>query len=155
LRKSIPFILYGVLGVIYYNIDTILLSFMTNPAVIGWYGAAYRIFNTLLFLPSLVIGAIMYPIFSKLAPRSEADAQTTTEAQIDLRTAVEKTLNFLLFCGTPISVGLIVAAPNIIGFLYHRSDFLNAIPAMQYLAPGLLILYINSVLSSVMVSTGR
>jgi O-antigen/teichoic acid export membrane protein len=145
LRKSIPFILYGVLGVIYYRIDTILLSFMTSTAVVGWYGAAYRIFETLTFLPSLVISAIMYPVFSKLSAHSKTE----------LRIAVEKSLNFLLFCCIPISIGLIVAAPNIVGFLYHRSDFNNAVPAMQYLAPGLLFLYINSVLSSVVISTGR
>lgn len=145
LRKSIPFILYGVLGVIYYNIDTVLLSFMTSLAVVGWYGAAYRIFNTLVFLPSLVISAIMYPIFSKLSMHS----------QTELKKATEKTLNFLLFCAVPISTGLIVAAPNLVHFLYHRPDFNNTIPAMQYLAPGLLFLYINSVFTSVLISTGR
>lgn len=145
LRKSIPFILYGVLGVIYYRIDTILLSLMTSIAVIGWYGAGYRIFDTLVFLPSLVISAIMYPVFSKLSLHSRTE----------LKIAIEKTLNFLVFCCVPISTGLIVAAPNVIGFLYHRSEFINAIPVIQYLAPGLLFLYINSVLTSVMISTGR
>lgn len=144
-HKSIPFLVYGVLGVIYYRIDTILLSLMTNDAVVGWYGAGYRIFDTLVFLPSLVISAIMYPIFSKLSVHAEAE----------LKIAVEKSLNFLLFCGIPISTGLIVAAPNLIGFLYHRPEFIHAIPVMQGLAPGLLFLYINSVLTSTMMSTGR
>ena len=145
LRTSIPFILYGGLAVIYYRIDTVLLSLMTSTAAVGWYGAAYRIFDTLVFLPSLVINAIMYPVFSKLSAHS----------QTELKTAVEKSLNFLLFCCIPISTGLLVAAPKVVGFLYHRSDFVNAIPVMQYLAPGLLFLYINSVLTSVLISTGR
>ncbi len=145
LRKSIPFILYGVLGVIYYRVDTVLLSLMTNSAVVGWYGAGYRLFDTLVFLPSLVVSAIMYPVYSQLSQHSQAD----------LKVAVEKSLNFLLFCGIPISTGMIVAAPNLIDFLYHRSDFINAIPVMQYLAPGLLFLYINSVLTSILISTGR
>ncbi len=145
LRKSIPFIVYGVLGVIYYRVDTVLLSLMTSAAVVGWYGAGYRLFDTLVFLPSLVISAIMYPVYSQLSQHSQAD----------LKVAVEKSLNFLLFCGIPISTGMIVAAPNLIGFLYHRSDFTNAIPVMEYLAPGLLFLYINSVLTSILISTGR
>ncbi len=144
IRTSIPFILYGALTVIYYRIDTVLLSLMASVAVIGWYGAAYRLFDTLVFLPSLVINAIMYPVFSKLSAHSERE----------LKTSVEKSLNFLLFCGMPISTGLIVAAPAIVGFLYHRSEFINTIPAMQCLAPGLLFLYINSVLTAVMISTG-
>ena len=144
-KTSIPFILYGALAVIYYRIDTVLLSKMASEEVIGWYGAAYRIFDTLVFLPSLIIGPIMYPIFSKLSEHSEKE----------LKAAVEKATNFLLFFGIPIATGLIVVAPNIVGFLYNRSDFNNSIPAMQYLAPGLLFLYINSVLNSVIISTGR
>lgn len=143
LRTSIPFLVYGVLGVIYYRIDTVLLSLMENTAIVGWYGAGYRIFDTLIFLPSLVISAIMYPVFAKLSVHSEAH----------LKIAVEKSMNFLLFFGIPIAIGSIVAAPNIIGFLYHRSEFTNAIPVLQALAPGLLFLYINSVLSSTMLST--
>jgi O-antigen/teichoic acid export membrane protein len=145
LLTSIPFLAYGVLGVIYYRIDTILLSFMTSTAVVGWYGASYRIFDTLVFLPSLVISAVMYPVFSKLSVHSLSQ----------LRIAVEKSLNFLLFCGIPITAGLIVAAPAIIGFLYHRPEFVHAVPALQALAPGLLFLYINSVLSSTLISTKR
>ncbi len=145
IRSSIPFLAYGVLGVIYYRLDTVLLSLMTNnsDAVIGWYGAGYRLFDTLTFLPGLVISAIMYPVFSKLSVSSESE----------LKIAIEKSLNFLLFCVLPISTTLIVAAPNIIGILYHRSDFIHTIPALQALAPGLVFLYINTVLSAIIIST--
>ena len=43
-RSSIPFVITGALGVIYYRIDTVLLSLMTSTAVVGWYGAGYRLF---------------------------------------------------------------------------------------------------------------
>ncbi|MBE3560375.1 MAG: flippase [Ktedonobacteraceae bacterium] len=145
LHTSIPFLLYGMLGVIYYRIDTILLSLMQNEAVVGWYGAGYRLFDTLVFLPSLVISAIMYPVFSKLSVHAESE----------LKVAIEKSMNFLLFCGFPITTILIVAAPQIIGFLYHRTEFLPAIPVIQSLAPGLLFLYVNSVLTSTMMSIKR
>lgn len=144
-RTSLPFLVYGVLGVIYYRLDIVVLSLMTNTAVVGWYGAGYRLFDTLVFLPSLVISAIMYPIFSKLSVNSEED----------LKVAIEKSMNFLLFCGLPIATALITAAPNIIGFLYHRVEFMHAVPVLQALAPGLVFLYINAVLSSVLISTKR
>ena len=144
-RKSIPFLVYGVLGVIYYRVDTVFLSLKASAAVVGWYGAGYRLFDTLVFLPSLVISAIMYPIFSKLSVHSEKE----------LKIAVEKSLNFLLFCGIPIATALAAAAPNIIGFLYHRAEFVHAVPVVELLAPGLVFLYINSVLSSIIISTKR
>lgn len=142
LRTSIPFIVYGMMGVMYYRLDTVLLSLMTNSAVVGWYGAGYRLFDTLVFLPSLVIATIMYPVFSKLSLASEAK----------MKLAVEKTMNFLLFCGIPTATLMIIAAPNIIGFLYHRTEFDNTVPVLQALAPGLVFLYMNSVFSSTIVS---
>ncbi len=143
-RTSIPFLTYGVLGVIYYRIDTVLLAIMTNIAVVGWYGAGYRLFDTLVFLPSLVI-RIVYPIFSKLSNTSEAS----------LKLAIEKSMNVLLFCGIPIAVGLIVTAPDIIEFIYHRAEFIHTVPALQGLAPGLIFLYINSVFNSTIISIKR
>jgi len=143
LHTSIPFIVYGVLGVIYYRIDTVLLSLMAGSAVVGWYGAGYRLFDTLFFIPYLILNAIMYPVFSKLS----ASSQST------LKMAVEKCMNLLLICALPIATLMIVAAPNIIGFLYHQADFANTIPVLQALAPGLVFLYINALFSTVIVST--
>lgn len=145
LRTSIPFLLYGVLGVIYYRIGTVLLSFMESVTVVGWYGAAYRLFDTLTFVPALIIGPIMLPIFSKYSSVSRTA----------LRQAVEKTMNLLVICGLPVCTIMVVAAPNIIGFLYHRAEFTHAVPVLQALAPGLFFLYTNSLLTSILVSTGR
>lgn len=143
LRTSIPFVIYGVLGVIYYRIDTVLLSLLTSTAVVGWYGAGYRLFDTLLFIPNLILNAVMYPVFSRLSVTSQAS----------LRTAVEKCMNLLLICALPIATFMMMAAPAIIGFLYHRPDFINAIPVVQALAPGLVFLYVNTLFSSIIVST--
>lgn len=145
IRTSIPFVAYGVLGVIYYRIDTVLLSLMTNAAVVGWYGAGYRLFDTLNFLPTILMTPIMYPVFSKLS--------TTSEERLKL--AIEKTMNLLLFFGIPMAMGLMFAAPNIIGFLYHRPEFVHTVPALQALAPGLVFLYINAVLATILISTKR
>lgn len=142
MHKSIPFIAFGIMGVLYYRVDTVLLSLMTNDNVVGWYGAGYRLFDTLCFLPSLVISTIMYPVFSKLSVISQAN----------LKLAVEKTTNFLLFFGIPLTTAMIVVAPNIIGFLYHGADFNNAVPVLQALAPGLTFLYLNWVLGATLVS---
>src|SRR5579875_437131 len=148
LRTSIPFIVYGVLGVIYYRIDTILLSLMASTVVVGWYGAGYRLFDTLLFIPNLILNAVMYPVFSKLAGKSHEGTSRET-----LRVSVEKCMNLLLICSFPIAFFMIAGAPSIIGFLYHSSDFINTIPVVQALAPGLIFLYINTLFNSVIIST--
>ena len=140
--QSVPFLTYGVLGVIYYRVDTVLLQAFTSTATVGVYGAAYRLFDTLVFLPNIVIVAVMYPVMAKLSVNSERQ----------MKLAIEKSVNFLLVVGVPIMVGLIVAAPNIIGFLYHNADFTPSIPVLQALAPGLAILYLNSVWTTALMS---
>lgn len=140
--QSVPFLTYGVLGVIYYRVDTVLLQALTTTATVGIYGAAYRLFDTLVFLPNIVIVAVMYPVMAKLSVNSESQ----------MKLAIEKSVNFLLVVGIPIMVGLIVAAPNIIGFLYHNNDFVPSIPVLRALAPGIAILYLNSVWTTAMMS---
>lgn len=141
-RTGLPFLIYGVLGVIYYRLDTVLLSLMTNAQVVGWYGAGYRIFDTLIFLPSLIISTVMYPVFSKLSITSEAT----------LKLAAEKSLNFLLVCAAPIATVLLVGASSVVGFFYHSAEFSHSIRVLEALGPGLFFLYINTVFTTILIS---
>jgi O-antigen/teichoic acid export membrane protein len=114
---------------------------MTSSAVVGWYGAAGRLFDTLSFLPNIVM-IVLFPVSSKLSLSSDEG----------LKRAVEKSVNFLLFCGIPIATGMIVAAPNIVKVLYHRAEFTHTIPALMAFAPGVVFLYINTALNVLMLS---
>jgi O-antigen/teichoic acid export membrane protein/acetyltransferase-like isoleucine patch superfamily enzyme len=141
-QKSIPFLTYGVIGVIYYRIDAVFLQTFTSTTTVGTYGAAYRLFDTLVFLPNIVIVAVMYPVMAKLSMNSVHQ----------MKIAIEKSVNFLLVAGIPIMIGLIAAAPNIIGFLYHNPQFDPSVPVLQALAPGLAILYLNTVWTTALMS---
>lgn len=144
-RGAMPFLAYGILGVIYYRIDTVLLSLLSTTTAVGLYGAGYRLFDTLVFIPNVIMAAIMAPVISRLS----------VNATSQIRVAVEKSATVMILCVLPIATGMTVAAPNIIGFLYHRSDFSQSVPVLQALAPGLVALYLNSVLATVLVSTGN
>jgi O-antigen/teichoic acid export membrane protein len=141
-RNAIPFFAFWVLGSLYYRLDTILLSKLTSAAVLGWYGAAYRLFDTLVFLPNIIASAILFPILSQLS----------TQSRPALRRAMAKGLDIILIVGVPISVGLFTLAEPIIQTIYREPEFLNAVPALQWLAVGLLLLYVNSILGVTLVS---
>ncbi len=142
LRNALPFFAYWVLGSLYYRLDTILLSKLTGAAVLGWYGAAYRLFDTLVFLPSIIASAILFPILARLSEQSRPA----------LRKAMSKGLDVILIVGMPISVGLFTLADPIIRFIYRQPEFVNAVPALQWLAVALLLLYVNSILAVTLVS---
>lgn len=141
-RSAIPFFAYWVMGSLYYRLDTILLSRLGGASELGWYGAAYRLFDTLVFLPSIVASAILFPILSQLSIQSRPA----------LRRAMTRGLDIILIVGLPISVGLLVLAEPIIRLIYRQSEFMNAVPALQWLAIGLVLLYVNSILSVTLVS---
>ncbi|HEU5344419.1 MAG TPA: polysaccharide biosynthesis C-terminal domain-containing protein [Ktedonobacterales bacterium] len=146
IRSGMSFLAYGVIGVIYYRVDTVLLSVFATDASIGVYGAAYRLFDTLTFIPGIVVGAVMSPILSKYAVDTDRGK---------LRLAIEKSTSAMLLCSLPAAAGLLVTAPNIIGFIYQREDFTGSEYVLQALAIGLIALYLNSVLTTVLVSTGQ
>jgi O-antigen/teichoic acid export membrane protein len=142
LRTNLPFLLYGVIGTLYYRVDVILLAAMTSDQVVGWYGASYRLFDTLGFVPALMF-TLIYPIVSKMAVGSENG----------MKVAAEKLVNFTLFTGLPIATMLIVAAAPIMHFLYHRPEFDHGIASLQGLAPGLVFLYLNTALGMIFLNT--
>ncbi|HZC07577.1 MAG TPA: flippase, partial [Ktedonobacterales bacterium] len=146
IHSGMAFLAYGVIGVIYYRVDTVLLSIFGTSAVIGVYGAAYRLFDTLTFVPGIVVASVMAPVLAK----HSVDADKSK-----MRFAVEKTTIAMLLCSLPAAAGLVVTAPNIIGFVYHRQDFVGSAGVLQALALGLVALYLNSVLTTVLVSTGH
>ncbi|MEO8285473.1 MAG: flippase [Chloroflexota bacterium] len=141
-RNAIPFFAFWVLGSLYYRLDTILLSKLTGAEVLGWYGAAYRLFDTLVFLPNIIASAILFPILSQLSERSLPA----------LRRAMAKGLDIILIVGMPISVGLFTLAEPIIRLIYREPEFVQAVPALQWLAVGLVLLYVNSILGVTLVS---
>ncbi|HVM95492.1 MAG TPA: flippase [Candidatus Acidoferrales bacterium] len=145
LSTSLPFLIYAGLGVVYYRIDTVLLFQMTDAAAVGWYTAGYRLLDALFVLPAIVINTIMYPTLARLAER---DPEAT-------RVAIEKCCNVLLVCGFPLATALLVGAPTIVRLVYGRAEFAHTIPVLRALAPGLVLLYVNSVLMAAITSAKR
>jgi O-antigen/teichoic acid export membrane protein len=65
LRKGIPFMLMVVISSIYYRIDMIMLRYLKEFQVVGWYSTAYKFIDTSLILPYLFLSSI-FPIIANL-----------------------------------------------------------------------------------------
>ena len=53
-RESIAYWAFGVFMMLYLWIDTVMLSLLTRPEVVGWYGVPTKLFQSLMFLPALM-----------------------------------------------------------------------------------------------------
>ena len=137
-RSVIPIGLYWIVGTFYFNVDLALVEHMTPRESLGHYAAAYRLFSAASIVPAILCGTVLYPLYARLSDVSVAA----------LRPAVEKTLLYLLLAGVLALVMLTTLSHSIIGVLYPLPSYAPAASALRLLAPGLLFLYVNSVLGA-------
>ncbi len=129
LKESWPFLLTSIFVLIYFKIDTVMLSFMKNDAVVGWYNAAYKIIDALIIIPSIFMTA-MYPVFSRYKNKEK------------LKKIYLQSFRYLLLLALPITIGIFLLADKIILFLFTY-NFFNSIAALKILIFASFLSFIN------------
>jgi O-antigen/teichoic acid export membrane protein len=143
IRESFAYWAFGVFGMVYLWIDAIMLSLMTRPEVVGWYGAPTRIFQTLMFVPVIVSTAWL--------PRLVA---AFTDGNERLLRAARAPIELVLVLSLPIAAGTaMVARPLIHGFYGAAYD--RAVAIMVILALTIPPIYLNIMLSQVLLAAKR
>lgn len=133
---GLPYFLWSLFGIIYYRIDAVLLSVMVPVAVVGWYGAAYRLFDIIMFLPSIFTQAL-YPILSRFS-KSEFDSMKKTSG---------KSLELLMLAAIPIAVGLIMFAKPLVHLLFGLKEYGPTVGVIQLFSAGMIFVYADFVLA--------
>ncbi len=125
------------------SIDAVVLSKLAPADAVGWYGAARNVIGTLV-APAAIIGTAAYPRLSRavLEPASLAG-----EFQSALRP--------LLALGALGAVGTWLFADVAISVVYGLGSFGPAVVILQVFAPGMLLLFIDMLLSTVILALGR
>jgi len=142
-RTGIPYLLMAIFAVIYYRINAIMLSLQVPESVVGWFGAAFRFFDILMFLPSILSMAV-FPVL----------ARTSHETETVSGTAI-KSLEVILLAGVPLAVGTYAFAEQIIGILFGAAGFAGSVGVLKALAPGLVLVYVDFVLVTALVAMDR
>ncbi|MFC1864251.1 flippase [Chloroflexota bacterium] len=140
---ALPFSVTAIIGLIYFQIDMVMLSVMKGDAVTGWYKAATTLIYSLLFIPNILSSAI-FPVMSRFYVSSR-------EA---LRTLAKKSAKYLFILGLPIAIGTILLADRIIP-LFYGEGFSNSIIALQILSLYLPLRFINHVTAYTLASINK
>ncbi len=143
-KDGMPYFLQSIFGFIYYRIDTVMLSLMAPVATLGWYGASYKFFDTLMFVPNIYSIAV-FPVLSRLWRK---DNMTVSRI-------LQKSLQYILMIGIPISVATFLFARQIIQYLYGLAGYEPSVLLLQIFAVGLILLYIDWVLCAVVVASDK
>lgn len=142
-REAIPFALTSAFAILYFRIDTLMLSWFKDEYEVAWYGVAYRFTDAVNFLPIALMVSV-YPIVSRLF-LSDLRA---------VRIIVERSYYYLFVLGLPVSAGLALSSEKLIVLFFH-GNYQPSIPALAVLSWSLLPLFLNSILITTMNSANR
>ena len=101
MRAAAPIGLAGVAGVVLFRVDTVMLAAFKPQDAVGNYGAAYRLFESTLFL-SWAVGAAAFPVYSRRSGEALAGVY-------------ERTLKLVVALVLPFAVGAAVLGNQVIG----------------------------------------
>jgi O-antigen/teichoic acid export membrane protein len=140
---AMPFVFLGVFNTIYHSVDIVMLSKIAGDSATGWYNAAYRLLNALLFVPAVFMGAL-FPVMSRFFASSRDS----------LVLAYRKSFQYLLMLALPLAVGVTLLADRIIIRIYG-DVFVNSIAVLQILAWSTALVFLNNVFLTTLMSINR
>ncbi|MBI2410366.1 MAG: flippase [Candidatus Kerfeldbacteria bacterium] len=120
IKQAYVFTLYNMFFMLYFQIDQIIISIIRDQGEVGIYSAAAKLVSMFLFVP-LMLFQVTMPIMYRY---SKNNMEKYTRAQ-------NLTNRYLAAIGIPAGIGLWFLAPAIIPLVYHKPEFLAAVPVLQ------------------------
>ncbi|MDP3948295.1 MAG: flippase [bacterium] len=139
---SLPYGLLSILGLLYFRIDAILLSYLRGSIETGIYGAAYRFLEAVIFIPSAFSMALL-PVLTRLHDSSAKD----------IKKLYLKSFKIMLGLGLIVFLGYILILPEIIKVVLP--NYLSSITAIRILSLSIPFMFIHVPAVSVLLSTDK
>lgn len=140
IKIALPLVMVSLFKTVFIKADTIMLSIMKGDAVVGWYTAAYSLVLGLRFLPGLIVTAVV-PTLSYYYVTSKTR----------LKSIYEKYFRYLIILGLPAATGITLLSDKIILTVYG-AQFTNSIIALQILSWDVLLIFLYTLLSGLLIS---
>ena len=143
IKEASFFGLSSILVVIYFYIDSVMLSVMVGNSAVGIYNAAYKLIFVLLFIPSVFVTSI-FPVMS----------QHFESSKNLLKIEYEKSVKYLFAIAMFIFVYGFLFADKIILIIYGGS-YNASIPTLQALIFVVPIIFITSLFGNILGAINR
>lgn len=142
LKGSLPYGILGILGLLYFRIDAIILSYLRGSYETGLYGISYRFLEAIIFVPGAFASAL-FPSLAKLHDSSLAD----------MRSLYFKSLRLMAILGVGALLGYIFILPAV--FSFFLPQYLPATQAIKILAWSLPFIFMATPGVQVLLSTDK
>jgi O-antigen/teichoic acid export membrane protein len=127
LGQALPLWFAGLFSMLYFKVDTLFLRSMAGDAELGAYAAAFKIFEGVMILPSILL-SVTFPQLAR------AHANPPVQRRLEQRLGA-----LLLGMGLLIGAMCLVGAPALVrAFFFARS-----LPSLRILAAGIPLLFLN------------
>jgi O-antigen/teichoic acid export membrane protein len=143
LKECLPLALTGVITIIYYRIDVVMLSMMRGDGAVGIYSAAYRLCEPFSLIPFALMMSL-FPLMSMYFKESDER----------LVKACGLAIKYILIMMLPIVVGVTSIADRVI-LLVYGAEFASSTIALQILIWAILFGSMNSILLNTLVAIDR
>lgn len=142
--KNSGSITFGMIfSILYFRIDIVMLQMMTEEKIVGWYGAAYRLFEVTLILPH----SFMLVLFPTLV-----EEYSTSRSKF--AKSFQKAFRMFVVIGSGIALGFYFFSYEIIAFIYGEK-FFPSISVLKILSAAVFLFFMNFLLSNILITSGR
>lgn len=139
---SLPYGLLGIIGLISFRIDTVLLSYFRGNSEVGIYGAAYKFLEAVVFIPS-VLAIASFPVFSKFIHINLAY----------VKKIYFKSIKIMLIVGLGIVLLYLIFLPEIMKFILP--NYIQSIGILQILSLSIPFIFMHVLSNQLLLSTDR
>lgn len=138
---GLKYLVYSLVSNLHNRIDVLIIGILLTQVQVGFYSTAVGLAQMLWNLPT-AISFVLIPHIANKVKGDDSSLQTAKIARVSL---------IILFV---LGMGLALAAPLIISLLYG-DEFLPAVPALQWLLPGIITFSTVRILGGHLVGRGR
>ena len=135
LKKGYPFMFIGIFAMIYVRMDTVMLSFLKNDEVVGWYNAGYKLINVFNMFPALLL-TFGFPLFSQYFAEDNKKA---------LKNLFKKLIQISLIVIIPIAIIVFIFGQRIINLIYGINT-IEAANAFNILIVADIFIYLTMIM---------
>lgn len=143
LGRSGPIAFGMIFGVLYFRLDIVMLQMMTEEKIVGWYSAAFRLFEATLILPH----SFMLVLFPTLVEEYHA-------GKLRFKKNFQKAVGIFSIFGGGIAAGFWFFSDGIITLIYGEK-FLPSISVLNILSAAVFLFFMNFLLSNALITSGR
>lgn len=142
LKESLPYGFLSILGLLYFRIDVLLISYIKGSFDTGIYGAAYKFLEAVIIIPS-AFGASIFPMFSNLVNKSPSQTYKL----------YKKSLLMLFGISLIIAVIYQTLLPQVISLFLPQ--YKQALPVIRILSVTIPFLFMISVQANILFANRR